>query len=76
MQNDVIQLDRLSVKEEYRNLPLNEIERKHLRIAVSPDEDYLLVDGDEEWETKYLPFNILVTDNYKIRNVDISVDTL
>lgn len=71
MENDVIQLNRLSVLEEYRDLPLMDIEREHLRIPVSDDEDYLLVDGEEEWETKFLPAPDVTVDEFQFIQISV-----
>lgn len=50
----IIEIDRLSLKEEFRNLPLMDVTCEHLRILPEEDEILVLVDGDEEWEKKSL----------------------
>jgi|TARA_R110000787_G_scaffold336_8_gene1235 hypothetical protein len=54
-QNEQIILTRAAVKEIYRHLPLCEITRDHLKVVLSDVEDYILKDGDEEWEQLFLP---------------------
>jgi hypothetical protein len=51
----IIEITRMAVKEQFRHLPLMELELNHLRTSdEDPETVYLLVDGPEYWQKKYI----------------------
>ena len=64
MENNIIEISRIALKEEFKHLPLMEIELIHLKCKPSDGEVYLFVDGDEFWQQKTLTYESECQDEF------------
>ncbi len=57
--DNIIEINRMAVKEQFRHFPLMDIKLEHLRTS-NDDKDsvYLLIDGPEFWQQKYIGLEI------------------